>query len=223
MTTSDEQDQEFTQFLDIITYFCNELSTGLSPEYALIRSVQYFGEQSPTTLQDALKRIIGGTRSFASAWEEIGKSYQENRYKRIIELLGRFINKGAKTGGDRMLKVLKHIRRNLTLSKNRRNLVKAQRMKVLALSIVSSAVMGMIAGIAPILAITFSGPISFSLFSKPPISMTLQIALTLFLTSIVSSYRLTQVVGSSSRTLTLCTIAFVMTFVLTQNLLTAFY
>ncbi|MFX1474522.1 MAG: hypothetical protein ACFFCO_03450 [Promethearchaeota archaeon] len=223
MTTSDEQDKEFTQFLDIITYFCTELSSGLSPEYALIRSVQYFGEQSPTTLKDALKKIIGGTRSFASAWEEITESYQESRYKRILELLGRFISKGSKTGGVRMLKVIKHIRKNLTLARNRRNLIKAQRLKVLALSIVSAAVMGMIAGIAPILAITFSSSISFHLFSKPPISMTLQIAVTLFLTSIVSSYRLTQVVGSSSRTLTLCTLAFITTFVLTQNLLAVLY
>lgn len=223
MTFSEKQDKEFTQFLDIITYFCTELSSGLSPEYALVRSVQYFGEQSPTALKDALKKIIGGTRSFVSVWKEITRSYQENRYNRIIELMGRFIIKGAKTGGVRMLKVLKQIRKNLTLSMNRRNLVKAQRMKVLSLSIVSSAVLGMIAGIAPILAITFSSSISFDLFSKPPISLTLQIAVTLFLTSIVSSYRLTQVVGSSSRTLILCTLAFITTFVLTQNLLTVLY
>lgn len=223
MTTSDKQDNDFAQFLDIITYFCTELSLGLSPEYAFTRSVQYFGEQSPTALKDALKTIIGGTRSFVSAWKEITQSYQENRYKRIIELLGRFINKGAKTGGVRMLKVIKQIRRNLTLSRNRRNLVKAQRMKVLALSIVSSSVLGMIAGIAPILAITLNGSFSFNLFSSPPISLTLQIATTLFLTSIVSSYRLTQIVGSSTRTLILCTLAFVTTFAFTQNLLTILY
>lgn len=223
MTTNDEKDKEFTQFLDIITYFCTELSVGLSPEYAFIRSVQYFGEQSPATLKKALKKLIEGNRSFVSAWKEITESYQEDRYKRILELLGRFINKGSKTGGIRMLKVLKQIRRNLTLSRNRRNLVKAHRMKVLALSIVSSAVLGMIAGMAPILAITFDGSVSFNLFSSPPISLILQIAITLFLTSIVSSYRLTQVVGSSSRTLVLCALAFTTTFIFTQNLLVALY
>lgn len=223
MTASDKKDKDFAQFLDIITYFCTELSLGLSPEYAFVRSVQYFGEQSPTALKVALKKIIGGTQSFESAWKVITQSYQENRYKRIIELLGRFITKGANTGGVRMIKVLKQIRRNLTLSKNRRNLVKAQRMKVLALSLVSSAVLGMIAGIAPILAIAFNGSISFNLFSNPPISLTLQIAATLFLTSIVSSYRLTQIVGSSSRILILCTLAFITTFVFTQNLLIGLY
>jgi hypothetical protein len=223
MTTSEKQDKEFAQFLDIITYFCTELSIGLSPEYAFIRSVQYFGEQSPEALKNAMKKIIDGDQSFISAWKEITDSYQENRYNRIIELLGRFINKGAKTGGVRMLEVLKQIRRNLTLSKNRRNLVKAQRMKVLALSVVSSAVLGMIAGLTPVLAITFDGSFSFGLFSSPPISLVLQIAITLFLTSIVSSYRLTQIVGSSSRILVLCTLAFTTTFIFTQNLLVALY
>lgn len=221
MTTRENNEAEFDQFLDFITLLCTELSSGISPEYALARSVHHFGEQSPSAMTEALKSIIGGTSSFVSAWTNITSTYQENRYRRILELVGRFLEKGARIGGTRMLQVLKQIRANLTLTKNRSNLIKAQRAKVIALAVVSSAVLGMVAGLAPILALAFKGLGMLNLAQGMQTTSSLHLFLILFLTAILSSYRLTQVVGSSTRTLLLCSLAFVTMLIFTINLLSA--
>ena len=219
MKNQGKNDEEFEQFLDFIIYFCTELTFGQSPEYALVKSINYFQDQSPNPLFDVLKTVVEGSGSFTSALNNVRKFYKDERYSRIIELLGRFIEKGSQLGGTRMLTVLQQIRTNLTLSKNRKTLIDAQRAKVFALAIVSSAVLGMVAGIAPILTVTFIGLTFVNQLLQPPLTITLNVFITLFLTVFVSSYRLTQNVGSSSRILLFCMIAFITTFLLTSNLI----
>jgi hypothetical protein len=133
--------------------------------------------------------------------------------------LGQFLEKGALVGGARMLRVVQQVRKNTALTKNRKNLVDAQRSKVLALSVVSSAVLGMIAAIAPILAPAFT--LLGLVYQQETLSAVLHIFSALYLTAIVSSYRLSQAAKSSIRMLLLCSLSFFVTFALTANLLAA--
>lgn len=218
MKMSKEDNEEFDIFLDFITYFCTELKSGTSPEYALARSIQYFGKQSPKLLINALKTVVEGTQSFSAAWRSVIQNYSETRYQRVLELLGRFLEKSGQLGGERMLQVLKHIRMNRSLTKNRQNLIRAQRLKVFALSIVSSAVIGMIAGISPVISLAFSGLLTNQILELP-LGIIVQIFLTLFLTVNISAYHLSYIVGRSSRILLVCSLAFLTSFAIMINLI----
>lgn len=219
MESSEIQSEELDQFLDFLSFFCTELSSGVSPEHALFKSVQHYGNQSPEILVDAQEAIVNGSVSFTEVWITVMQKYQGTNYHRIVELLGRFLEKGARIGGVRMLKVIQQIRTNITLMKNRRNLIIAQRVKVFGLAIVSSGVLGMVAGLAPLLTFAFTDFNLINQFQKIPITYSMNILMTLLLTVMVLSYRLTQAVGNSSRTLFLCVLIFIMTYVLTTNLL----
>jgi len=219
MKTLNKAITAFDQFLDFVTYFCTELASGSSPEYALGRAVQYYGERTPAPFNSAFDSIARGTDSFVSAWRKVVQFYQKSNENRLVQLLGQFLDAGAVIGGTRMLKVVQHVRKNTALTKNRNNLVDAQRSKVLALSVVSSAVLGMIAAIAPILAPAFMT--SGFILQQETLSAGLHVSSALYLTAIVSAYRLSQAAGGSIRTLLLCSLSFFLTFALTANLLTA--
>jgi hypothetical protein len=216
------QENGFDQFVDFMTHFSTELSSGNSPEYALQRTSNYFGRQTPIEIARIVKDIAEGTKSFHVAWSDLIKEYKNNRNSRLVELLGRFIEKGSIVGGERMLLVLKQVRKNSAITKNRKNLVSGQRVKVTALSIVSSVVIGMIAALAPILTLAFVE----GFLSSPEIgyssSFSLSILLALFLTIIITGYRLSQTVGGVRHSVLLSTFAFTSTYILINHLLMTF-
>jgi hypothetical protein len=211
-------DAEFDQFLDFLTQLSTELASGASPEYALIRTTRYFGKQTPIEITEVVNQIINGTRSFGVAWADLVANSSDIRSARLVELLGRFIQKGSAVGGERMLQVLKHVRKNSSMAKTRKNLVSSQKVKVLALSFVASAVIGMITAIAPLLSFAFYQGLwissDFSLSSAP-----FYILIASFITVVVTGVRLNQTVGGSLRTLSLNLLAFGCTFILISHLM----
>ncbi len=213
------QDTEFDQFIDFIAHFSSELASGTSPEYALVRTSNYFGKQTPREILSALCDIVEGRKSFYDSWADLISVYSGNAYARLLELLGRFLEKGSKVGGERMLQVLKQVRKNSTMTKNRENLIKSQKVKVMALSLVSSIVIGMIAALAPILTFAFYEDLFSSSVLVYPTTIAIQIFLASLLTVIVTGYRLNQTVGGSLRIVLLCLASFGCTYVLVAHLL----
>jgi hypothetical protein len=211
-------DTEFDQFLDFLTHLSTELASGTSPEYALVRTSHYFGNQTPNDIVETLDHIINGTKSFHVAWSDLVENYIDNRNSRLLELLGRFVDKGSVIGGERMLQVIKHVRKNSAMTKNRKNLVSSQRVKVFALSFVSSIVIGMIAAISPLLTLAFYQGVWVSTETYPS-SLSFYIVVASFLTVIVTGFRLNQTVGGSSRTLSINLVAFGCTYILISQLL----
>lgn len=211
-------DAEFDQFLDFLTQLSTELASGVSPEYALIRTTRYFGKQTPIEITEVVNQIINGTKSFGVAWADLVENSCDIRSTRLVELLGRFIQKGSAVGGERMLQVLNHVRKNSSMAKTRKNLVSSQKVKVLALSFVASAVIGMITAIAPLLSFAFYQGLwissDFSLSSVP-----FYILIASFITVVVTGVRLNQTVGGSLRTLSLNLLAFGCTFILISQLM----
>ena len=213
------QDTEFDQFIDFIAHFSSELASGTSPEYALVRTSNYFGKQTPREILSALCDIVEGRKSFYDSWADLISVYSGNAYARLLELLGRFLEKGSKVGGERMLQVLKQVRKNSTMTKNRENLIKSQKVKVMALSLVSSIVIGMIAALAPILTFAFYEGLFSSSVLVYPTTIAIQFFLASLLTVIVTGYRLNQTVGGSLRIVLLCLVSFGCTYILVAHLL----
>ncbi len=211
-------DDEFDQFLDFLTHLSTELASGSSPEYALLRTSHYFRKQTPKNIIEAMNCIINGTKSFRVAWSDLVIKYDNSRNARLLELLGRFVDKGSVAGGERMLQVLRHVRKNSAMTKNRKNLISSQKVKVLVLSFVSSVVIGMIAAIAPLLTLAFYQGLWFSTEIFPS-SLSFYILIASFLTVIVTGYSFNQTVGGSLRTLSLNLVAFGSIYILISNLL----
>jgi hypothetical protein len=211
-------DAEFDQFLDFLTHLSIELASGTSPEYALVRTCNYFGKQTPNEVMVMLSYIINGTKSFHVAWSDLVENYRRIRNARLLELLGRFIENGSVIGGERMLQVLKHVRKNSSMTKNRRNLINSQKVKVVALSFVSSVVIALIAAMAPLLTLAFyQGLWSTSIIPSP--SLSLYILVASFLTVVVTGYNLNQTVNGSMRMLSINLIGFGSTYILISHLL----
>lgn len=211
-------DAEFDQFLDYLTHLSTELASGTSPEYALVRTCNYFGNQTPTDILAMLSDIITGTKSFHVAWSDLIGKYGYTRHARLLELLGRFVDKGSVTGGQRMLQVLKHVRKNSSMTKNRRNLINSQKVKVFALSFVSSIVIGLIAAIAPLLTLAFYQSLwTASIILHPSLSFYILIAS--FLTVVVTGYNLNQTVNGPMRILSINLVSFGAIYILVSHLL----
>lgn len=212
------QDSKFDQFLDFLTHLSTELASGISPEYALVRTSHYFGNQTPSDIAQAVTQITNGKKAFHEAWSNLVQRYNNNRNAHLLELLGRFINKGSVVGGQRMLQVLKHVRKNSAMTKNRRNLISSQKMKVFALSFVSSVVIGMISAIAPLLTLAFFQGLwsSGEIF---PSTLSIYILIASLLTVIVTGYQLNHTVGGPQRILFINVISFGATYVLISSLL----
>ncbi len=213
------QEPEFDQFIDFIAHLSAELASGTSPEYALVRTSSYFGKTTPKPIVGIIDDIVNGAKSFHVAWKDLVNTYNQNRNSRVLDLLGRFIEKGSAIGGERMLQVIKQIRTNNTMTKNRRNLISGQRVKVVALSIVSSIVIGMIAALAPLLTLAFYQGIWTESLTTFSLSLSIQILIAALLTVIVTGYRLTQTVTGSPRTIIFSIIAFGSTYILANHLL----
>lgn len=212
------EETEFDQFLDFLTHLSTELASGISPEYALVRTSDYFGNQTPDKLLVAMNDVAKGLKAFRVAWSDLVIAYGHNRYSRLLELFGRFIEKGSVVGGERMLQVLKQVRKNYSMTKNRQNLVKSQRVKVFALSFVSAVVIGMIAAIAPLLSLAFFQAGWTSTGSFPP-TFSVYIFVASICTVLITGYRLNQTVNGPIRTLFINLVAFGTTFVLISHLL----
>jgi hypothetical protein len=216
------QETEFDQFLDFIAHFSHELTSGTAPEYALLRTVAYFGNQTPATIKVVTNEIVEGTKSFENAWADFSSKFDDTKFSRLIELLGRFLEKGSQVSGERMIQVIKQIRKNNAMTKARKNLISGQKVKVLALSLVSSIVMGMITALAPMLSLAFIGGVFSNQPQMPWAAFPSSVLIALFLTVIITGYRLNQTVEGSTRILILYVLAFVTTYVLTNQLLLAF-
>lgn len=216
------QNNDFDQFVDFIAHFSYELTSGASPEFALVRTADYFGDQTPDSIRRAIRGILEGTKSFRKAWGDLGSMYSYTKYSRLVELLGRFLEKGSKVGGERMLQVIKEVRKNNAMTKARKSLISSQKVKVLALALVSSIVLGMITALAPMLSLAFiAGGFNYPDSGiQTPFSFSVLTAL--LLTVIVTGYRLNQTVEGSMRTVFLYVMAFGCTYILTSQLLFAF-
>ncbi len=210
---------EFDQFLDFLTHLSTELASGISPEYALVRTFLYFGKQTPENLLVAINDVTNGVKTFHGAWSDLVIAYGSSRYSRLLELFVRFIEKGSVLGGNRMLQVLKQVRKNHAMTKNRQNLVRGQRVKVFALSFVSAVVIGMIAAIAPLLSLAFyqSGWTSTVGFSS---TSSVYVVVASVSTILITGYRLNKTVDGPIRTLFINLVAFGATFILISHLLT---
>lgn len=213
------KETDFDQFVDFIAHFSAELASGISPEYALVRTRQHFGNQTPQGLDKVLFEIVEGSKSFPVAWNDFVNKEEQNSHTRLIELLGRFIDKGSIVGGERMLQVIKQVRKNSTVLKNRQNLINSQKMKVISLTIVSSIVIGMIAALAPLLTYAFYYGDILNPAPLNPGSPSLQIFIALFITVIITGYRLTQTVGGTLRTVLMSITSFGSTYLLMTQLL----
>lgn len=216
------QEPGFDEFLDFIAHFSHELISGTGPEYALVRTVTYFGNQTPETIKAATNEIIEGTKSFENAWADFGHKFNEAKFSRLVELLGRFLEKGSQVAGERMLQVIKQVRKNNAMTKTRKNIISGQRVKVVALALVSSIVMGMITALAPMLSLAFIGGLFTNPTPTPLVAFPSSLLIALFLTVIITGYRLNQTVEGSMRTLILLVLAFGAMYVLTNQLLLAF-
>ncbi|MFW9934486.1 MAG: hypothetical protein ACFFDU_03005 [Candidatus Thorarchaeota archaeon] len=120
-----------------------------------------------------------------------------------------------------MLEVLKQIRKNSAMTKDRKNLINSQKVKVFALSFVSSIVIGLITAIAPLLSFTFYQDLWTTSYVHSN-SISFYILIASFLTVIITGYRLNQTVSGSIRTVSINLIAFGCTFILISHLLLSF-
>ncbi len=105
------------------------------------------------------------------------------------------------------------------MTKNRNNLIQGQKVKVTALSLISSTVIGMIAALAPILTLAFYNGFYTTPMPGSSGSISFQIFIALFLTVIVTGYGLNQTVGGSLRTVFLSLISFTSSYLLLSQLL----
>jgi len=139
------------EFLDILTYFGNQLKQGKPQEIALLEAYRSYQGPLKPSIQDCLKKIYLQNKSFKISWYELQKILNDSQIHFLIALIARMLDKSSIETGHRILSILQQLKANRELIREREIIIKAQQFKVKFLSFVLAAILGLLAGIAPLL------------------------------------------------------------------------
>jgi len=142
---------DLIEFLDILTYFGNQLKQGNPQEIALLEAYRSYKGPLKLPIQDCLKKIYLQNKSFKMSWYELKKSLKDSQIHFLISLIDRMLDKSSIETGNRILSILQQLKANRELIRERESIIKAQQFKVKFLSFVLAAILGLLAGIAPLL------------------------------------------------------------------------
>ncbi len=154
------RDSEMLEFLNFLTYFGNELKRKVPPEIALLKAyTAYKGHLSQLIKQSSIEIFCGGS-SFEEGWSQLKEGLTSSQVHFLMNLISRMVEKSSSEAGERVISTLHQMKVNRELIRERESVIKAQQFKIKFLIFIMAGVIGLIAGLTPML-IQMSSLISF--------------------------------------------------------------
>lgn len=142
---------ELLEFMTLLTYLGNELKRGTPQEIALLRSAQACTGVLKHTFLILIQGIFWEGKSFSQGWSDLKMAFQDSQVHFLMDLVDRMLNKSSLETGNRILSTLQHLKTNRELIRERESIIKAQQFKAKFMIFISSAVLGLLAGLSPFL------------------------------------------------------------------------
>ncbi|MBY9019765.1 MAG: hypothetical protein KGD67_01820 [Candidatus Lokiarchaeota archaeon] len=161
---SKEEKAKFHEFISFLKAFTINLQKNTSPEIAFINS--YSQNKSQLGLIDnAIKAQVTNLLNFSCTFEEMLENLQIEknsiRYKIILDVIGKLVNKNAYVSHKKIKELLNEISRHQKLESQLEIIIKGERFRVLFFLFLLPIVIGGIGGLFPLFNIMISS-VSFS-------------------------------------------------------------
>ncbi len=144
-------DSEMIEFLNFLTHFGNELKRKLPPEIALLKAyTAYQGVLSRLIKQCCIEVFCGGG-SFEEGWSLLKEGLNNSQVNFLMNLITRMVEKSSSEAGERIISTLQQMKVNRELIRERESIIKAQQFKIKFLIFIMAGVIGLIAGLTPML------------------------------------------------------------------------
>jgi hypothetical protein len=144
-------DSELIEFLHFLTYFGNELKRKFPQEIALRKGFHAYQGPLENAIEQCVQEIYLGKKSFNHAWNQLRTAFEDPQIHFLMDLVTRMIEKSSAEAGSRIISTLQQLKANRELIREREGIIKAQQFKVKFLIFVSAAILGLVAGLTPML------------------------------------------------------------------------
>ena len=141
----------FVEFLQFLTYFGNELKLDSPQEIALMKAFRSYHGPLKDSLESCVQEIFHINYSFKKGWNKLKSVIKNPQIIFLINTINRMLQKSSIETGNRLDSIIQQIRANQELIKEREGIIKAQQFKVKFLNFILAGILGLIAGLTPIL------------------------------------------------------------------------
>lgn len=189
---------DFLEFLNFLTFFGNELKRGIPQEMALLQAYLSYQGSLKNSIKDSINEIYNKNESFKNGWNKLKILIKSSQIHFLIDIINRMVDKSSLETGIRLISIIQQLKANRELIQERKGIIKAQQFKIKFLTFIVAAILGLIAGLTPLLIQIFtiiSNPepiIQFNFFNSWPLSFSLLIMTiydAYFLTGLVQIHR----------------------------------
>ena len=132
-------------------YFGNKLKLGSPQEIALLKAFMAYNGEFKELFEKSVNLIHYQNYSFRRGWNELKNSFSNPQINFLINLISRMLEKSSAETGNRINSIVQQIKTNRELIKDRESIIKAQQFKIKFLTFIMAAILGLIAGIIPLL------------------------------------------------------------------------
>ncbi|MHA2114968.1 MAG: type II secretion system F family protein [Candidatus Thorarchaeota archaeon] len=213
---------EYDEFLNFLMLLGERLSTGDTLEVALPNIRDDLDPEAQRLVDIAIKSVYTEETSMVEAMRNASDAALGQRVSQMLNMIALMCETSATDAGIRITKIASRLVKRSAVAKERDSIIAAQRMKVYLLTLTSSAVLGMLASLAPFLyigALLSEGP-----FWTPGSISTLDILpllVTLGVTTLSTGYQNTRMVGGGRPALIglICALLFWISFALSSTLM----
>ena len=142
----DYDNSELVDFLQLLTFFGNELKRGVPQEVALLKASRSYQGSLKNSIGQSVREIFWGSKSFRQGWVELKTLFTSTQIHFLMDLIDRMLYKSSIETGNRILSALQQLKINREMIQERESVIKAQQFKVKFLVFISAAILGMVAG-----------------------------------------------------------------------------
>lgn len=139
------------EFLHFLNYFGNYLKRGTPPEIALLESYQQYDGSLKSIIKNCIIEIFYKNNSFEDGWNKLKTLLKHAQIQFLINLIARMLKKSSVETGNRIISIIQQLKTNQELIQERESILKAQQFKIKFLSFIIAGILGVIAGLTPIL------------------------------------------------------------------------
>jgi hypothetical protein len=213
---------EYDEFLNFLLLLGERLSTGDTLEVALPNIRDDLEPEAQKLIDVAINAVYKQETSMIEAMRLASEAALGQRVSQMLNMIALMCETSATDAGIRISKIAARLVKRSAVAKERDSIIAAQRMKVYLLTLTSSAVLGMLASLAPFL---YIGELLSGGFSWTPGGITtmdiLPLLITLGVTTLSTGYQNTRMVSGNRPTMMglICALLFWMSFSLSSTLM----
>jgi hypothetical protein len=183
---------DLIEFLHFLTYLGNELKRGVPQEIALLNACQAYNGLLKYSIEKSVQELYNN--SIKDSWNQLKKTFKSPQIHFLIDLVDRMLEKSSYETGKRILSIIQQMKANQELIRERESIIKAQQFKIKFLTCIMAAILGLIAGLTPLLFQISSIFHNFEIQQTVSFWRSLPLNLAIFIMVIYSAYILPNLV-----------------------------